>query len=89
MTRLHPRLVAYSKAVYACLWLVALASVIAILTAATTGCGAAGRVSTAAACSTMLVAIGEAEHLEPARAHADLESQSAICSRLAPDGGVQ
>ena len=53
-----------------------------------TGCGAAGRVSTGAACGAIMVAIGEAEHLEPARAHADLESQSAICSRLAPDAGV-
>ena len=88
MIRLDPRVRAYGKAAYACLWLVALAATIAILTAASAGCGAAGRVSTATACATVIAALGEAQHLEPERALADIESQSSICRRLAPDAGT-
>lgn len=64
---------------------------VAIMAAAVclTGCGAAGRVSTAAACAGLLASIGEARHLEPERALADLENVSAICRRLdAADAGA-
>lgn len=64
---------------------------VAIMTAAAmaSGCGAAGRVSTSAACSGLLVSIGEAPHLEPERALADIESVSAVCRRLdAADAGA-
>ena len=53
------------------------------------GCGAAGRVSAATACSGLLVSIGEARHLAPERALADIESVSAVCRRLdAADAGA-
>lgn len=54
------------------------------------GCGAAARISTAAACSTVIVAIGEARDLAPERALADVQSVEAVCVRLhaAPDAGT-
>ena len=63
---------------------------VAIMAAAAclVGCGAAGRVSTAAACATVIASIGEAQHLEPERALADLDNVSAACRRLAPDAGT-
>lgn len=53
------------------------------------GCGAAGRVSTATACATVIAALGEARHLEPERALADLDNVGAACRRLdAADAGA-
>lgn len=54
------------------------------------GCGAAGTVSTSAACSTLLVTIGERRDYAPERAHADIDAVAEVCSRLAvSDGGTQ
>jgi hypothetical protein len=54
------------------------------------GCGTAQSVTSATACSTLLIAIGEARQLEPERAVADIRTVSAVCRRLqdAPDAGT-
>ena len=46
------------------------------------GCGAA-TVTAGAACSSLLLIIGERADYSAERAHADLDAQSEICSRLA------
>ena len=67
----------------------------ALLTVAlfATSCGStpAARTTTAAACSTLIVSLGEAEHLEPERATADIRAVAAVCRRLHVelDGGTQ
>lgn len=45
-------------------------------------CGAAGTVSSSAACGTLMSSIGEAQHLDPERAVADIRTVAAVCRRL-------
>ncbi len=61
------------------------------LLAASCGSTAASRTTTAAACSALIVSLGEAEHLEPERATADIRAVAAVCRRLHVelDGGTQ
>lgn len=49
------------------------------------GCGGAARVGAAVACPSLLLSIGEAPHLSPERAHADIDSVAAVCRRLQVD----
>jgi hypothetical protein len=65
----------------------------ASLTILAASCGStpAARTTTAAACNTLIVSLGEAEHLEPERATADIRAVAAVCRRLHAevDGGAQ
>lgn len=67
-------------------WAVAM---VALLTAATSGCGGA-QITGGAACSTLMVAIGERHDYTPERAVADIQQVSEVCHRLAaaPDAGT-
>lgn len=60
-------------------------------TALAASCGTAQSITSAAACSTLITSIGEARHLAPERAVADIRAVGAVCRRLqqdAPDAGV-
>ena len=63
---------------------------VASLTLLAASCGStATRTTTAAACSTLIVSLGEAP-LEPERAAADIRTVAQICRRLETvDGGAQ
>lgn len=83
--RLHRRRLALA-------WLGALAALGALagLGALSAGCASARSITAGAACSTLIVAIGEARQLAPERAVADIRTVSAVCRRLqdSPDAGV-
>lgn len=61
---------------------------VVLLTAATSGCGGA-QVSGGAACSSLMLLIGERHDYTPERAAADIQQVSEVCHRLAdaPDAG--
>lgn len=64
-----------------------------VLVAGAASCGGRGqgprRTTTAAACATLLVAIGEAPSIAPDRAEADRQTVQAVCTRYTdpPDAG--
>ena len=69
-------------------------ALVASLTILAASCGstASTRTTTTVACSTLIVGLGEAEHLEPERATADIRTVAAVCRRLHAeplDGGAQ
>jgi len=61
-----------------------LASVVfvALISLLLVSCASAASVTSAVACSSLLVQIGEAEHLDADRAVADIRTVSAVCTRL-------
>ncbi len=64
----------------------------ASLTLLAASCGSTSpRVTSAAACNALIVSLGEAEHLAPERATADIRTVTAVCRRLQEpaDGGAQ
>lgn len=67
-------------------------ALVASLTLLMVSCGSTSpRVTSAAACSALIVSLGEAHHLEPERATADIRAVAAVCRRLQEplDGGAQ
>lgn len=52
------------------------------------GCGSATTVSGGAACSSLMLLIGERRDYEPARTIADIETVSEVCRRLAAPPAV-
>lgn len=68
---------------------VALVLLVAMVWPTLHGCGGAARITTAAACGTVIVAIGDSRQ-SPERALADVQSVEAVCRRLhvVPDAGV-
>lgn len=66
-----------------------------VLATAASSCAGRGdgarRTTTAAACASLLVAIGEADRIAPERAEADRQTVATICTRYTdpPDGGAR
>ena len=61
-----------------------------VLFAALASCGTAQSITSAAACNSLIISIGEARQLAPERAVADIRTVSAVGRRLqdAPDAGA-
>ena len=62
---------------------------VALLTAATSGCGGAvSRVAVPVACSSLMLAVGEDSTRTAERAHADIDQVAEVCARFPSDGGA-